>query len=468
MWRQLREWFELDVRSLAVFRVSLAAILLVDLAIRSRWIDAHYSDLGILPNELWRRLYFAQGYWSLHALRPEIAWSSALFAAAALAAIALLVGWRTRVATVVSWILLVSLHNRCPPLLNSGDDLLRLLVFWSMFLPLGAAWSVDARSRAPEARAVVGPHTVGFVVQVVCVYWTVVLYRTSVPAWADGSAVWLALQMDGYTTNAGRWVRDHLTFALPLLTYAATAVEGFGPLLAFSPWRTWAVRTAGIALLCSLHLSFGILMEVGLFWSISCTGWIALLPGGLWTWLSERWAAVRLDATDTRGPDALAWPAVAAIPVVLVLNTATVARGHGVRVPVPTPFQRAVIALRLDQNWTVYSPPTRDDGWFVARGVLADGREVDLWTGASTSSFDRPPSVNRHYRNQRWRHVLYTFWSPRRASLRGPFADWLADRWEREHPDTLERVELFFVKVRTGQRKERPPEVLPLGSFPRS
>ncbi len=73
-----------------------------------------------------------------------------LFVVAAVAAVALLVGYRTWVASVVVWILLLSIQHRNPLVLGSGDDLLRMLLFWGMSLPLGAVWSVD---RAVEREA---------------------------------------------------------------------------------------------------------------------------------------------------------------------------------------------------------------------------------------------------------------------------------------------------------------------------
>ena len=68
-----------------------------------------------------------------------------------LLAVALLVGYRTRLATIGSWILLASIHVRLPVVINAGDTLLRVLLFWSIFLPLGAMWSVDARRGRPVA-----------------------------------------------------------------------------------------------------------------------------------------------------------------------------------------------------------------------------------------------------------------------------------------------------------------------------
>ena len=50
------ELFGADLRSLAVFRVVLAALVLTDLASRATDLYAHYTDRGVLPRRsFWRR-----------------------------------------------------------------------------------------------------------------------------------------------------------------------------------------------------------------------------------------------------------------------------------------------------------------------------------------------------------------------------------------------------------------------------
>jgi len=42
--------FGIDLRALALFRVSIGTLLIIDLLLRSRYITAHYSDLGLYPS----------------------------------------------------------------------------------------------------------------------------------------------------------------------------------------------------------------------------------------------------------------------------------------------------------------------------------------------------------------------------------------------------------------------------------
>lgn len=51
--------------------------------------------------------------------------------------------WRTKVSGFFSLILLCSLHAHNPFVLFGGDSLLPMLLFWMLFLPVGARFSID-------------------------------------------------------------------------------------------------------------------------------------------------------------------------------------------------------------------------------------------------------------------------------------------------------------------------------------
>ena len=183
----LADLFALDLRSLALLRVGLALLLLGDLALRAGDLRAHYTDAGVLP----RSALPPAGTLSLHLLGGSAAFQGALFAVAAAFAAALLVGWRTPLATAGSWFLLVSLHARNPVVLQGGDILLRVLLFWSLFLPLGARWSLDALRRAgpPPGNRLVCGGGIALLLQVCFVYWFSVALKSD-PCWrADGTPI---------------------------------------------------------------------------------------------------------------------------------------------------------------------------------------------------------------------------------------------------------------------------------------
>jgi len=167
------ELFGVDIQSLAVFRISAALLIFYDLITRLPDIQAFYSDQGVLPRFfLFQQVHFIAP--SAYFMTGSVFGVLILFLFTGLSAVALLVGWHTRPATFAAWFLSMSLQLRNPYVLNAGDQVLCLVLFWEMFLPLGQAYSVDAIVRpleaAPAPRSVFSVGTVAFLGQVSMIY----------------------------------------------------------------------------------------------------------------------------------------------------------------------------------------------------------------------------------------------------------------------------------------------------------
>lgn len=173
--------FGVDTRALAALRTSLGVLVLVDLSLRSRNLVAFYTDFGAFPRAALRGHSPGLARLSVHAVSGELWVQAVLFLIAGMFGVALLVGYRTTFATVVSFLLLASLHARNPLVLNAGDSLFRRLLFWGMFLPLGERWSIDAlRSGRPEER-VTSVASAALLVQVVLVYTVNAVFKLREP-----------------------------------------------------------------------------------------------------------------------------------------------------------------------------------------------------------------------------------------------------------------------------------------------
>ena len=131
-----------DLRSLGVLRIAVGALILIDLIHRSTDMVAHYTDIGAFPRSAAIENAYSRWTFSLHMMNGTWQVQAVLFVVAAAFAVALMVGYRTRLATIVSWFLLLSLQNR-NWLILPGDNLMRALLFWAIFLPWGARFSVD-------------------------------------------------------------------------------------------------------------------------------------------------------------------------------------------------------------------------------------------------------------------------------------------------------------------------------------
>ncbi|MEU5533629.1 HTTM domain-containing protein [Streptomyces sp. NPDC020362] len=81
------------------------------------------------------------------------AWFEAFYLLAILSSAALLVGWRTRTASVLFMVGVLSLQNRSVFVGDGGDNVLHLMSIYLVFTRCGQVWSLDARRAARKEAA---------------------------------------------------------------------------------------------------------------------------------------------------------------------------------------------------------------------------------------------------------------------------------------------------------------------------
>jgi hypothetical protein len=284
-----RDLFGLDLRSLALLRVLLAVLLLWDLGERLFDLRVFYTDDGVWPPELFARKLVPPGPISIHFVSGSLLWQGLLVAVAMAVALLLLVGWHTRLMTFLSWFLLISAHARNVAILHGGDNLLRVLLFWAIFLPLGGRYSLDAAAKlgpvSDRARArsltVLSPASFAFLFQLCMLYWFAAALKIGAEWHGEASAIWYALNVDEFTTRFGRFLLQFPAL-LPLLTRFTMLLEWYGPFLLFVPFYPSAIRLVLIPVFVLFHLGLGLTLELGNFPAVCCAGWLALLPGVFW------------------------------------------------------------------------------------------------------------------------------------------------------------------------------------------
>ena len=288
---KLEQMFGFDLRSLAAFRIGIALIIICDLIIRSQDIKELYSDLGVIPRTGLIDQILNPWYWSVYLLSGQPLVQTLLFMLAGLMAVALLVGYRTRLAAIASWAMLLSLHNRNPALLFAGDYMLIALLFWSMFLPLGASYSIDSAlntSTQPLPKRILSGATLALTLQICYVYIFSALYKTtSTTWWPDGTAVYYALHFDQYAAPLGQFLLN-FPILLPLSTFFTLVLEWIGPLFLFVPFYTNFFRCATIITFILLHIGFGLTLHIGLFPALGVFTWLVFIPSAVWDSLERK------------------------------------------------------------------------------------------------------------------------------------------------------------------------------------
>jgi len=465
----------LDLRTLGLWRIALGAILLVDVWDRTRHFSAHYLESGVLPVDALEALYGASIYLSAHVLASGTpALEAALFVLEAAAAVAILVGWHTRIATILCWYLVASVQIRNPYVSGmSGDMILRVQLMWGAFLPTDARFSVAALRRSgdgPPGQRVASVATLAMLLQVAVIYVAAGLHKFT-PSWNDGTAVYWVMHLDDWNAQRLAPLLTAQPTLMWLLAHATRVVEILFPLFLFSPWYTGWGRLLAFAGLVGFHAGTLVFLDIGLFPWISIVIWLVVLPSELWDdWLPRLGIRRFADPASARLvperlPRPAVWLAVGILAYVGVQQTANV-----LRMDLPDPVYRVGQSLRINQHWKMFAPPAKADFWLVVDGVRADGIHVDPFQGRSPQW--TKPIVTETFPNFRWRlyvllGLLPTNPIPERDRLYPPFGRWLCERWNAEHPGSkaLEELVMWGVVENTlpPYQGEAPLERMELG-----
>jgi Vitamin K-dependent gamma-carboxylase len=181
-----------------------------------------------------------------------------------LAAFALLIGWHSRLAAILVFILIMSFERRIPLAFNSGDALVRIEALFIAISPCGAALSLDQRRTTGSFwSAQTRPNWPIRLLQVQLsiIYIAAAQVKLSGEPWLHGTAVSYVLRLeDMQRVIAPEWFASN-ALAMNMLTWGTIAVElAVGILVWFPRFRPW-VLAAGVL----MHLLIDAYVQVGIF-----------------------------------------------------------------------------------------------------------------------------------------------------------------------------------------------------------
>lgn len=230
-------------------------------------VEAFLADDGLTAHGI----QGTRGWWSLDGLLDLLS-PYGVLGVLLVSAVALLLGFHTRVAAVLVAFLLIVLQRRDVYVLNSGDLLLRELAFYVALMPAGQLWSLDARRQEPQPRAPWGLRLLQL--QVSAVYLFSVVAKLHGTSWQNGTAVGKAVQLDDLQRiPVPQWAATSVTLSA-LLTYGTLLAEGF---LVFGLWRRstrWYAMATGVA----IHLGIEATLLIGWFSLTIICCYLAFVP----------------------------------------------------------------------------------------------------------------------------------------------------------------------------------------------
>lgn len=472
----LKKVFTVDVRSLALMRIGVGFVLLLDLAIRATDLEAHYANMGILPLHVLFQYSWNPYFISVHTISGLWQVQAVLFVIAAVFAFLLLIGYRTRLATIMSWFLLLSLQNRNTLIGQAGDDLLRMLLFWAIFLPWDRFYSIDAKKNAtprPETTHF-SAASAGLVIQIVLVYMCTALLKNS-PEWhTTGTALYNALSLDQVLMPAGKLIYPY-PLLLKYLTLSTYYIELYLPLVLLIPVYTSFFRLLVVGVLVGFHLGISLTLFVGLFYLINLISFMGLLPPPALHWFEAELLpyiqnlGYRFRRFQFKVPAiikvSLPWNlslkrrklfkagqqyfVTAVLLYVIWWNFSNLPQ---IDHPMPAGARWPGMLLRLDQHWGMFAPEVfKDDGWYILEGIRDDNIHIDINRNGQPVTSRKPESVVALFKNDRWRKYGENYLFINNMYMRPYFCHYRLRVWNESHPEDekIRELHVFYMMERT-------------------
>jgi predicted DCC family thiol-disulfide oxidoreductase YuxK len=253
-------------RVLGLYRILIGALTFYCFALWSRSAAYYFSDAGVLS-------YTSARIATARPMLTVLAWARSPLAVELLLVLLLVaaalftIGLFTRASTIALFVLVTSFHERNAFAVNSGDILLRCILFFFLFAPAGAAFSVDAllrRLRTPDeppAPTRIVPWTQRMMqIQVAVLYLTTAYAKSRGGLWHNGSAMYYVLGLVDFSHAGVERLMNH-----PVLYSALTFSTLFAELaLPFVLWFR-AARPYALALGVFLHGYIIFMMDIPVF-----------------------------------------------------------------------------------------------------------------------------------------------------------------------------------------------------------
>ncbi len=430
-WRSFEEvYLRLDRRVLGVFRILFSGVLLYDLLRRFPDAALLWSSDGLLSSATLHKAPQAT---------PQVSFllglSSATSVQLAFGGLGVVFGLYgaglfTRLMQVLALVGYASLNARNLFFEDGGTGTVILLLGWTLLLPLGDRFSIDAlrrdaaqptvrqrvQARANARLPVVSLAAVAVLLQAAVIYWLNAAHKTG-QTWRGGDAVHLVLWQHRVNTPLAVWFASHEPrWFSPLSTLLTRRTEFVLPVLLLWPTHPAQTRSAAFGLAILLHGGIALCMTLGPFsYAMICLVWLAV-PGAAfdalagvargsarlrgWHVARYRARAVRVlrrwlghPSSSKRAQLPAVWRRRGVIArevvlawMLLVETGSMLSSNRGVPSALRVKSRPWLAGykpyLRGFQGWSMFAPDApQEDGTMVVDALTVDGRHVDPFTG---------------------------------------------------------------------------------------
>lgn len=264
------------------------------------------------PGSAWtpalaHQLFDQTGWFSILTLSDSRIYFELCYVLALVTAVLFMVGWRTRVLSVLFAVVVTSFHARAIFMTDGGDNLVLLMALYLVLTACGRRWSLDARRnrlkavragntperpRSPFARQlrearttlITVVHNCGMFViaaQVCFLYGSAGLYKVQGPSWSGGTALHYVLNLELFRPwpVLSHFVDEH-ALVVAIAGYVTVLLQVAFPFVLFG-----RLKYPVLAMLLGMHIGIAVLMGLPLFSGAMIVADAVFLPDRFYAFL---------------------------------------------------------------------------------------------------------------------------------------------------------------------------------------
>jgi len=278
------------------------------------------------------QLFDQTGWSSILTLSDSQVYFEVCYATAVVTSALFLIGWRTRVMSILFALVVASFHTRAIFMTDGGDNLILLMAVYLSFTACGRRWSLDTRRARLAGRSSADPGGPGlwsqlksaqrtlstvlhncamFVIaaQVCIVYGSAGLYKVQGGSWGNGTALHYVVNLDLFRPwPALALMVDSHPMLIAVATYLTVLLQVAFPFVLFG-----RLKYVVLTMLLGMHAGIAVLMGLPLFSGAMIVADAAFLPDRFYTALGQLWRrtfhrAPVVEAQASSGAETFAVP----------------------------------------------------------------------------------------------------------------------------------------------------------------
>ncbi len=251
--------------TLGIYRIAISLVAFLSILGKFPVRDVFYGGDAIISYDTISK-QFPEPFWFYFRWMPEgDPLLAAYFLLTLFCIFCLMIGFKTKIFSVATAVLMISFSNRNMYIDNHGDNLLRISFFFLMFADAGAAFSVDRwwnkkkRIEGTEYRSV-SPWPQRLLQLQLCYLYFETAWTKSGDSWNDGTAIYYALNYLELRRFDFTFLFGNL-WTIKAATWATLFVEYSGATLIWIRKLRYPVVVA----LIGLHLGINLSMQFPVF-----------------------------------------------------------------------------------------------------------------------------------------------------------------------------------------------------------